>query len=243
MMGSGTVSKNRCPPLPLFCGALSADDGSPTLSGGWMYTPWDGAWDDPGTDPGYFDAVNEMLHIHPGGGGRTWGLGSTISLVGNIASLLANYLMDCFWTYQPPVACLGPVIYDGDGQSCESTNIACKDDLDEACLNIDAIPDVSNAFKQCMKGRCGCGGSSHRRLRISCADSTDCGPCDYQTSYGCNIGGSRMWYCSPDPDPCECYNTVFHEMSHACGALDQTMESYRIGEWFRDQCIPVSSPE
>lgn len=119
-------------------------------------------------------------------------------------------------------------------------DIPCADKLGEMCEKIDDLPGVSTAFKQCMKGRCACGGSSFSRLEITCDDQDSCGPCAaLGDAGGCSLGGSQMWYCGPVDDEdqeCLCVNIIFHEMSHACGALDQTGESYRIGSWFEDQC-------
>ena len=148
-----------------------------------------------------------------------------------------------------PSYCLGPSIYDGSGQSCEDVDIPCRDRLGDMCEMIHSLPGVTTAFKKCMKGRCACGGSVHDRLQISCAPPDDCGPCSVWGGFaaGCNLGGSQIWYCQTDPTLCRCANTVFHEMSHACGTM-HTMEYWqtgmcvpgdepcRIGYWFEDQC-------
>ncbi len=126
----------------------------------------------------------------------------------------------------------------------------CDVKLPDMCEKIDELPGVSNAFKQCMQGRCGCGGSHHKRLKISCADKNDCGPCG--SSRGCSLGGSQMWYCDPTTDECNCIETVFHEMSHACGAMhsleywieqscDVNDDPCRIGRWFQSECGSTGS--
>jgi hypothetical protein len=74
-----------------------------------------------------------------------------------------------------------------------------------------------------MKTRAGCGGSAFPRLRVSCGSINDCGPCGHlpDPAGGCNIGGTRMWYCEDETlDVCGCVNTIFHEMAHACGQFD-----------------------
>lgn len=85
-------------------------------------------------------------------------LGDILTFLGNVATMAVNYLLDLLIPYTPPTACDGPFIYDGAEQSCADVNIPCAADLSEMCLNIDDLTQVSNAFKQCMGGRCGCGG-------------------------------------------------------------------------------------
>jgi len=102
------------------------------------------------------------------------------------------------------------------------------------------------AFRKCMKGRFGCGGSSHPRLRVTCTSGTDCGPCGGGNAGECNIFGSDMWYCSNTTDRCYCTQAVFHEAAHSCGighspgylirpgcpfAGERACE---IGEWFEN---------
>jgi len=141
--------------------------------------------------------------------------------------------------YNDPPWRSGPKILDGSGESCDGVDIACREDLDDVALYLNDLPGVSTAFKKCMKGRLGCGGSSFRRLRIECAPGEDCGPCSYIASDGCNIGGSRLWYCDAITKACRCINIILHEASHSCGTLDledgSTYDSYRIGDWFEDE--------
>jgi len=223
-------------------GTMTIDDGAnppSVLAGGWIYSVEDGLQLDPDTDAGFVDAAAAMIHV-PDVGGRGFSLGAIFSWIGNVANMGINYILDIFTPYTPPTTCLGPVIYDGAGQSCEGVDIPCKDDLGDMCETLDGLTGVSVAFKKCMKGRCGCGGSNHRRARISCDDDTDCGPCRTGPSYsGCSLGGSRIWYCNDTDSACLCDWSVFHEMSHGCGALDSTGTAESIGEWFHDECAAL----
>jgi hypothetical protein len=158
----------------------------------------------------------------------------TLQLIANAALIGVNYFIDLFTPYTPPTTCSGPFFYDGPGQSCEGRTISCKDRLGEMSLLIDGLTGVSDGFKQCMKGRAGCGGSAFPRLRVSCAGSDNCGPCgDFpDPAGGCNIGGTRMWYCqNEDMDVCGCVGTIFHEMAHACGQFDDPA------------CLPQPGPD
>jgi len=116
-------------------------------------------------------------------------------------------------------------------------------------LHHKSMPGVSMAFRKSMKGRFGCGGSSHPRLRVTCASASDCGPCGGGAG-GCNILGSTIWYCqAPTLQRCRCIDTVFHEASHSCGighSLEYMLQdpltcdiagerACEIGEWFRDE--------
>jgi hypothetical protein len=64
---------------------------------------------------------------------------------------------------------------------------------------------------------------------------------------GCSLAGSQVWYCNQDQACVDCIDTIFHEMSHGCGAPDFNGESYRIGNWFADEfdlrfpdgCVPA----
>jgi len=212
-------------------------------AGGWTYSAEEGAQEDPDSDVGFHDGVANMFACAPqqftatGAVACGFSVSDTLRMVVNLVEMAINYVLDLAIAYEPATSCDGPLIYDGAGQSCHGVPMPCDVKLPKMCEKIDDLPGVSNAFKQCMQGRCGCGGSHHKRLKISCADPNDCGPCSYTVAYGCNIAGSRMWYCDTTPLPCPCVNTVFHEMSHACGALDQTGESYRIGDWFEGSCI------
>ena len=118
------------------------------------------------------------------------------------------------------------------------------------------VSHASTAFKKCMKGRCGCGGSSFPRARISCDDVATCGPCGFfDPAGGCSAFGARIWYCQqPNSDACSvCADTVFHELAHACGQLDdpdcggaklscpvrdpdEVDGSCHVGRWFGEQC-------
>jgi hypothetical protein len=94
-----------------------------------------------------------------------------------------------------------------------------------------------------MKTRAGCRGSAFQRLRVNCADSDDCGPCGHlpDPAGGCNIGGTRMWYCEEESvDVCGCVNTIFHEMAHACGQFDDPA-CKRIDP--TDNCPPQQSSD
>jgi len=141
---------------------------------------------------------------------------------------------------------LGPKILDGSGESCDGVDIPCREDLDDVALYLNDLPGVSTAFKKCMKGRLGCGGSSFRRLRVKCDDVDSCGPCAplqeciNNGCLGCNLGGSTLFYCiKATTSDCECVQTVLHEASHSCGTLDRedgsTYDSYRIGDWFENE--------
>lgn len=221
--------------------------GTTTLTGGWTYSPVDGVQEYPDSDPGFHDEVAGMFACADGGAtagvacATGLNLADTIKFIANLATMAVNYILDLFIPYEPATSCDGPLIKDGPGQSCEHVNIPCVGKFSNMCKKIDELPGVSNAFKQCMQGRCGCGGSHHKRLKISCADKNDCGPCAALGGPygGCNIAGSNMWYCSDTTDPCRCANIVFHEMSHACGSMDlqnsAPLDSYRIGDWFEDQ--------
>jgi len=114
---------------------------------------------------------------------------------------------------------------------------------------------VSTIYEKCIKGRCGCGGSSFPRAHIRCDDANDCGGCGL--GFGCNLGGSTLLFCDPRLNLCQCVNTVFHEMAHSCGAL-HTIQYYQqkrcvpgdpacaIGDWFQTEresmrsCIDVT---
>mgnify|MGYP001618894169 CR=1 FL=1 len=179
-------------------------------------------------------------------------LGDLLTQIANIIQMVIDYILDLFVPYTPPEpgTCTGPSISDATGQSCNGVNIPCKDRLNEMCEGLDDLPGVSVAFKKCMKGRCGCGGSRHKRAKVSCAGVYTCGPCRGTPAGGCSINGTRIWYCTTTSNVCDCANTVFHEMSHSCGANDvhngNTYDADRIGMWFEDEyraeftCIPVN---
>ncbi len=227
-----------------------------TYTGGWTYSDATGPLLDPTSDVGFPEAVADMfnLTVPPGGATAAAGgfFGSLISLIGNAVQITINYILDIGIPYTPPTFCLGPRIDNGVGGSCEG-NIPCSGDINDLALKIDQIPNVGIGFKKCMKGRMGCGGSHHRRIRISCSDVNNCGPCSYTTAAGCNLGGSQLWYCGSTTQTCNCSGVIFHEMSHACGALDdrscpgdtscsnlqppdQFQGACRLGYWFEDQC-------
>lgn len=235
---------------------FTVPDGGVTYTGGWTYSAAAGALEDPDSEPGFHAEVENMFRCTPltdgadgSGGTAQFGIGSLASLIGNVVTMAINYIRDLFIPYTPPPDdCEGPSISDGPGESCENVNIPCTGDFGEMCGKIDQIPDTSDGFKQCMKGRCGCGGSSHPRARITCDDADDCGPCAgrVESAGGCSLGGSLLWYCSSTSQPCLCVNAVFHEMSHACGALDlidgSRDDAYRIGDWFDDECDLLHLP-
>ncbi len=235
-------------------GTLTTTAGDPPVSGGWLYSPAEGVWEDPTSESGFHDAVEAMLHcqlLDRQNDPRGLSLGNTFILIGNIIGQVVTSILDMMIPYTPPHAyqCDGPLVNDGPGQSCEGSTPPCIDNLSSVYEKIDKIPDVTLAFKKCMKGRLGCGGSHFRRTRISCATVSSCGPCEpLGPAGGCSLGGSPMWFCEPGTNQCECADTMFHEMAHSCGALDQTRETYRIGNWFADEfrsanpgvCPPVS---
>ena len=135
-------------------------------------------------------------------------------------------------------ACLGPSTMS----SCKDDDIyyACEEKVKELCDIIDDMPDFlpfgNDAFRRCMKGRCGCGGSSYTRSYVTCDDGTDgCASCP-AGSLGCSEGGNHIWYCHDTELECKCANTVFHEMSHGCGATDVMGTADAVGDWFEAQC-------
>ena len=217
-------------------GTLMIDDGSgqiTVLTGGWTYSSAGGVVVNPDSDPGFIDALGGMLLV-PDVRSRGFGLHTIVTFIGNVVRMGVGYLLDLFVPYTPPTYCLGPSIFDGSGQSCEDVDISCRDRLGEMCEMIHSLPGVTTAFKKCMKGRCACGGSFRDRLQISCASFDDCGPCSVWgvPAAGCNLGGSQTWYCYEHPFSCVCVNTVFHEMSHACGTM------HRMDYWQAGECIP-----
>ena len=235
------------------CGTLTTTAGDPPVSGGWLYSPAEGVWEDPASEAGFHDAVEAMLHcqlLDRQDDPRGLSLGNTFILIGNIIGQVVTAILDAMIIYTPPIAykCDGPLAMDGPGQSCEGSTPPCLDNLSSVYEKIDEIPNVTLAFKKCMKGRLGCGGSHFRRTRIDCADPHTCGPCGaLHPAGGCSLGGSPMWFCTVGTQ-CDCANTVFHEIAHSCGALDQTGDSHRIGNFFEDEfhvanpsipCIPV----
>jgi len=219
------------------------------LEGGWLYAAGM-IVETSGTAPAFSFEVASMLHTVPVGMGAAragFSLGDLGSLIGNFLSMLIHYWQDARIPYTPPEDCTGPTVT----ASCEVGDLPCRYDIDDVCVaGIDAIPGVSTAFKKCMKGRCGCGGSTFPPIRITCADSSQCGPCGFWgETYGCNLGGTTEWYRDPRPDPCDCANTLFHEMSHTCGARDippapapcgrdndPLLGACRIGFYFEDGC-------
>lgn len=224
----------------------------PTIrSGGWSYSAGGGAQEDPDSEPGFHDDAALMFRCTAGGAAAAaFNLADLLTLIANIIQMAINYVLDLFIPYTPPLpgTCTGPSISDGAGQSCENVDIPCADGLAEMCESVGDIPGVSVAFKKCMKGRCGCGGSRHPRANVSCAGVYTCGPCtDPLGAWGCNLLGSQIWYCNPNANMCDCVETIFHEMSHACGQPDQPgrvcpptsgnpIGACRIGMWFEDQC-------
>jgi len=230
-----------------------------TYTGGWTYSPTTGPLDNPASDSGFHTEMANMFGCEtPVAGANS--IGSILGIVGNGIGMWLNYLRDLFRPYSPPSNCLGPSISNGSGQSCDGVDIPCAGDLAEVSTYLDDLTGVSSAFKKCLKGRLGCGGSSFPRLRISCDSPTSCGGCGSPPPGiiygGCNLGGTALWYChNANTNECGCVNTIFHEASHSCGALDletgAANDSYRIGDWFEDefqdqngldaQCLPSSS--
>jgi len=235
---------------------IDATTGTTTLVGGWTWSVASGPQIDPASNSGFQAAVAEMLNLTTASGGSVaaggFDLGTILTWLANVTKLGINYIRDWFIQYTPPTSCIGPIVEDGAGQSCENAGLLCGNDLADMCLNIADMPG-STGFKKCMKGRCGCGGSSFPRLKIKCAATSDCGVCGL--AGGCSLVGDDAWYCQSDgADACSvCVDTVFHEMSHACGALDDpdcmgaepacpvldpdsVQGACRIGLWFGEQC-------
>lgn len=215
-----------------------------TYTGGWTYSDADGPLLDPASEVGFPEAVAAMfnLGLPPGGATAAAGgfFGSLISLIGNVVQITINYIRDIGIPYTPPIFCLGPNI---DTSRCASGAISCLGVIGDLALKIDQIPNVSLGFKKCMKGRMGCGGSHHPRIRTTCRSSNDCGPCAAfrpGALAGCSLGGTTNWYCNSSlVSKCVCSRTIFHEASHSCGTLDlqngARNDSYRIGDWFEDE--------
>jgi len=224
---------------------------SSSVSGGWVYSAATGLAVHPDSHPAFADEFAAMFHVS--NSLRAFSLGVLFRTLGNIIALGINYFLDIFVPFTAPAECLGPIIQDDPGESCENDPPPCADKLAELCEALDGIPGVSTAFKKCMKGRCGCGGSSFSRARISCDDQNSCGPENAEAG-GYNEGGPRIWYCNPLPGDCPCFDTVFHEMAHSCG-IAHSFEYYNepscsipgeqacvIGQWFRSQqdgCVPI----
>ncbi len=122
-------------------GKLSFDDGTPTLWGGWTYSQATGAVADPASDAGFNDEVGRMLHA-PVGTAAMGGyeIGAVIGMIGNIWTMLINYFLDQFITYEAPTSCDGPAF----DSSCDGDDSpSCSEDTSDVCLLIDDIPDVS----------------------------------------------------------------------------------------------------
>ena len=106
---------------------------------------------------------------------------------------------------------------------------------------------AGTALRKCMKGRFGCGGSNHPRLRVNCASASNCAPFGETGALGCNFFGADMWYCSATTNRCTCVETLFHEGAHSCGIGHSVGYLLRprcplageracdFGEWFFDQ--------
>jgi hypothetical protein len=219
-----------------------------TLAGGWTYSATGGPMFDPSSDLEFQNTLGNMLAFDPpvvaGGGAPP---GALLSIPANAATMTLNYLRDSRRAYTAPTHCNGPIYQDGSGQSCEDVNIPCQAKIPDIALLIDAMTDVSPAFKKCMKGRFGCGGSYRRQLRIRCDDSSSCGACG--SAGGCNLMGRDIWYCSVNSDPCHCAMVVFHEAAHSCG-IGHSLQYYlpgggcsvpderacEIGFWFETRC-------
>jgi hypothetical protein len=253
-LAEGTVTRR----LWLLLGALSGngvrlsglllvDDGFSTSiwEGGWLYTEANGLVAVPDSQPEFFDEVATMFHVlmpAPADGNiasRGFSIATAFASIAGIASLVVNYILDLFIPYEPPTTCLGPIVDNGNGGTCSEDDVACADQLAEACAGIDDLPGVSTAFKKCMKGRCGCGGSRHRRARVSCDFDGSCGVCTSSSVIGCNLpGGTVASYCHRDANICSCLNTTMHELSHGCGTYDgrdgTAYDAYRIGDWFQE---------
>lgn len=206
------------------------------ITGGWTYSSTSGPVEDPASEEGFLEEVAEMFHAYPPGplAAGLPSLPSIITGIGNGLSMLINYFRDLFIKYTPPTSCSGPSFTS----SCDGSPVPCQDSLGEACLLIDDLTQVSTAFKKCMKGRCGCGGSSFGRVSFTCDDDSSCGPCGSGV-VGCSLLGVAAWYCEDSNNACDCIRVAMHEMSHACGANDSNngsaMDAYRIGDWFADE--------
>ncbi len=244
-----------------ICGYISYYQSPSTIvyEGGWTYTVANGLETDEGTDEEFAETLIEVFGCDPEAA-LAFNIGNVFQFLGNVIIMGVNYVADFFKSYTAPTECDGPLFYDGSGQSCEERTIPCKDSVDEMSELIDSIPGASAGFKKCMKGRAGCGGSSFARLKVSCADDDDCGPCG--NAGGCNLGGAQIWYCMPDTmDECGCVNTIFHEMAHSCGYVDGAIHTpvddddncppveewenvtgtYRVGFWWNEQCCNAAN--
>jgi hypothetical protein len=232
-------------------GTLQVDRGlvgKTERTGGWVYSAGGGPQEDPNSAPGFHDDAAAMFHC--ASAVAAFSLQGVVYQFTNAIQMLIDYILNQWIPYTPPTSCTGPSIRDAPGQSCAGVNIPCKNDLPDMCLSIGDLPGVSNAFKKCMKGRCGCGGSRHKRTFITCDDEKSCGACGVPPSgiiyYGCSLLGQQLWYCDPSGVRCDCIESVSHEMSHACGAYDGqgvgNYDAYRIGDWFRDE-FKVKHPD
>ena len=217
-----------------------------TYQGGWSYSDFTGPIEDSGSDPGFHDTAAAMFNVVAASNAATaQGLstGSILQMISNIIKMGIYYVRNLSQAWSTPTSCDGPKVRRNAGQTCEDVNITCRTKLDDLCLKIGELTSVSEAFKKCMKGRCSCGGSKHPRSFIDCGDQDECGPCGAAPPltiiYGCNIAGAQEWYCRESANSCKCVNAVFHEMSHACGALDlrngAPLDAHRIGDWFQAQ--------
>jgi putative flippase GtrA len=220
--------------------------------GGWTYSDATGPLEAAGSDAGFHDQAAAMFNLAAASNAATAqaiSLSTVLQFLSNVAQLLANYTLDRFVAWSAPTTCFAPQIRS----SCNNVNVSCSSGqtLKELCKKIGNIPDVSQAFKKCMKGRCACGGSYHPRLRVECDTDGTCNVCGSGAG-GCNNGGTSMWYCQPESaSNCICVDTIFHEMSHACGAVhnqqywqdgfcsstNTTDVACRIGKWFEQQFI------
>ncbi len=247
-----------------ICGYISYYQSPSTIvyEGGWTYTVAHGLETDEGTDEELAETLIEVFGCDPQAA-LALSLANLLQDIVNGIALVVNYVVDFFTPYTPPTQCDGPLFYDGSGQSCDGVSIPCKDDLSDMSELIDGMPGASNALKKCMKGRAGCGGSAFERLRISCDDPDDCGPCGELPGendiIGCSRAGTRIWYCAYENiDVCGCLANIFHEMSHSCGQpddpdcpplgiqncpLEEDPAAYdgacRIGLWWNGECCEL----
>jgi len=226
---------------------------SASYVGGWIYSPEGGPMEDPASDAGFHAEVANMFGCQETVASANL-LGAIFAIMVNGVNIGIHYIIDIFNPYTAPTpdSCLGPRL-PSDTSACPTGAIDCADQLAGMCERVGDIPNVSNAFKKCMKGRCACGGSSFARMRIQCDDTSSCGACGGGAG-ACNLGGSTLKYCVDSTYDCSCIQTIFHEMSHSCGKM-HTPEYFQqggcvpgdpaceIGDWFFQGCRDGASVE
>ncbi len=174
-----------------------------TLAGGWTYSATAGPVIDPSSAPEFQTALANLQGFEvPVVAGGSLSPGAILSMISNVATMALNYLRDLGYPYTAPTTCYGATL---GGQvavlGCPNGFPPCLFNIPELAESIGALTNVSQAFKKCMKGRFGCGGSFHPQLKVRCDDYGSCGPCSYEAeAIGCNLGGRDLWFCySPNP--------------------------------------------